>query len=949
MLIPFTPIRTLAKILLLLMAPGGKTPVNVPVSITVPQQQQTITSRLMQLGPVVTKYEQGFLLQFYLSSAAYRITNEQMDVIMGGMNSDEKYMIWNGRADPSRALGAYIIQKGYLQQQSPGSSSSSYGHDVSPPPSSSLSNTGQGLAQHFEEDRRKWAPTLSEALQDNNISFGVRIVPGSRQANVRPLHGEPITMPPGTIEKYKAQGDITSLRAIRDQLRKEYKENHKKWFRPKNYSDLCDQLDLAENSLIDLGHYEYPQMQKVREMAKNGQMDQMRARRKEVETLLGDNRCFSGWRRNDEGGRKVLLLEKRCLDMAVNNELTKPFQALAVAEGPEVKAALLEIYRRYHHGYPDLHDSFVQNAAFNIIEAAHALARRQHPNGDQVIAETQEAYKRERDAELAPATQQAASSSAASMSQPTTTAAITTASTASSSTASHAQAPATSEVPATGTSTSSASSLMPDTTSIILDLEQGVAIDHMALDMVSTGQTRDQIPEVAVSPEVFDSILSDMNVDLMDIPVQDQIIHSLEIAQNVRELSAHLSTLSNQVFSRYNNLDLCDLAVEALVNESIQTIQTTDNLNTMISHVVMVNHVLSDLQDIVQQRPSLLARSPGIIARGVRTFALRCNPAGQLVATIEFWVDTLHFVADVTIGRLYLKPEDYQARIDNFSDGLSKLSPSKLAQLDADGWTQVLAIISADLCWGRIGLKGTIKYLQTLDKLGKTTQEALVFAEKLRQGVDVVLAKNPITIFKNKAVNRLANGIDEIKAPVKEVINSARALLESEYAKLLAVLEHEIAALKPIFDGTRKGWGAFSNKVIKINYEHILGMNPRFNGTGGVTGIGGFHHDMMNAIEKSGIFEFTNKVVHASGFYSARLLHNGNFIKDITFFPSTWSRKQVMNAIFEAYDNFKASGAKGVLKSDGKWLIEGVTKEGITIEMYVTQNALITTAYPILK
>jgi len=945
MLIPFTPVKTLAKILLLLMAPGGKTPVNVPVSITAPQQQQTITSRLMELGPVVTKYEQGFLLQFYLSSTAYLITNEQMDMIMSGMNSDEKCMIWSGRADPSRALGAYIIQKGYcVPQESPGSSSSSYsyGPEVSLPPSSSLS----GLDQYYGQFRH---PTLSEGWQDfckkHNFSVGFRITSGLRQANVRPLHGEPITMPPGTIQQYKQQGDITSLRLIRDRLL----IDHSKWLQS-NYYDTKAKLIEAEQSLIDLGHHDYPQLQKMREIAKRGGMKELQARYDMVCDLVFDRRIGSGMRRKPEGGSYLLSLEKYYLEQIKNNPLVAPLQYLAIGEGPEMRLALVDVYKKYYCEFSLDRTYWEKRAGFNIIARAHELVLEKYPeNGQQIIAEAQEAYRREQAAQSPPVAQESASSSATPMNQPTTTAAITTATTASSSTASSTpQAPATSEAPATGANTSSAPSFMPDTAPIILDLEQNVAIDQRLLDMVSTDQTRDQIPEGAVSPEVFDSILSDMNVDLMDIPVQDQILHSLEIAQNVRELSAHLSTLSNQVCSRYNNLDFCDSAVEALVNESIQIIQTTDNLNTMISHVVMVNHVLSDLQDIVQQRPSLLARSPGIIARGVRTFALRCNPAGQLVATIEFWVDTLHFVADVTIGRLYLTPENYQKRIDNFSDGLSKLSPSKLAQLDADGWTQVLAIMSADWCWGRIGVKGAIKYLQTLDKLGKTTQEALVFAEKLRQGVDVVLAKNPLIIFKNNAKIRLANGIDEIKAPVKEVINSARALLESECAKLLAQLEYEIAALKPIFDGTRKGWGAFSNKVIKINYEHILGMSPRFNGKGSASGMGGFHHDFMGAIEQSGLIKFVNKVIDKTGVYSATIIVNGTEIPGKTFFPAIWSRKQVMAAIFEAYDNFKKSGIEPVLRNDLKYKIRGITKEGIEIEMYVTQNMLITSAYPIL-
>jgi hypothetical protein len=95
--------------------------------------------------------------------------------------------------------------------------------------------------------------------------------------------------------------------------------------------------------------------------------------------------------------------------------------------------------------------------------------------------------------------------------------------------------------------------------------------------------------------------------------------------------------------------------------------------------------------------------------------------------------------------------------------------------------------------------------------------------------------------------------------------------------------------------------------------------------------------------------KFVNKVVDKTGAYKADLIVNGVKIPGKTFFPVTWSRKQVMDAIVEAYDNFKATGAKGLKSPDGKWVIQGITKEGIKIEMCITENALVKTAYPILR
>ena len=69
-------------------------------------------------------------------------------------------------------------------------------------------------------------------------------------------------------------------------------------------------------------------------------------------------------------------------------------------------------------------------------------------------------------------------------------------------------------------------------------------------------------------------------------------------------------------------------------------------------------------------------------------------------------------------------------------------------------------------------------------------------------------------------------------------------------------------------------------------------------------------------------------------------------IPDKTFFPAHWSRKDVIEKIYEAYDDFKKSGANATLIPNGTYKINGFTKEGIEIEMLVTQKGVINTAYP---
>ncbi len=117
----------------------------------------------------------------------------------------------------------------------------------------------------------------------------------------------------------------------------------------------------------------------------------------------------------------------------------------------------------------------------------------------------------------------------------------------------------------------------------------------------------------------------------------------------------------------------------------------------------------------------------------------------------------------------------------------------------------------------------------------------------------------------------------------------------------------------------------------------------------GAPHIGGFHIDHMNRIEKSGILEFSNKVMHKDGFYSAELLFNGKTAKrTATFFPVHWTNEQVIDAIFEAYDNFIKKNSTPKIKPNGTFTIHGHLKNDIVIEIYLTKKGEIITAYPLL-
>gem|GEM_PF-1287893 len=187
--------------------------------------------------------------------------------------------------------------------------------------------------------------------------------------------------------------------------------------------------------------------------------------------------------------------------------------------------------------------------------------------------------------------------------------------------------------------------------------------------------------------------------------------------------------------------------------------------------------------------------------------------------------------------------------------------------------------------------------------------------------------------------------IPEAVMPIKNVIQESATALGLFYADFMKKLEPEIATLRSIFDNKMKGFGEFGNKYIKIDYKHILGMDLFFD-CHGLPKLSGFHHDFMNAIEQSRIIEFSNKIIQKSGCYCADLTVGGIAIPKKTFFPAHWSQEKVVSSIYEAYDSFVQSGVKALLEKNGKYRVEGITREGIKIEMFITQKGKITTAYP---
>jgi hypothetical protein len=434
---------------------------------------------------------------------------------------------------------------------------------------------------------------------------------------------------------------------------------------------------------------------------------------------------------------------------------------------------------------------------------------------------------------------------------------------------------------------------------------------------------------------------------------QKQLIAALESHNNKNSLVYAINQITQSVLdiASRNNYSV-HMDVENALDTSIDMLKATDNQDVFLFHTAFVDYVLCDIEDQVSehtdQQATLLQRVPALITRGVTTFFKALNPKTQIKNTCEFVVSTAHFAVDVMLGKLYLSEKKYQQRIDDFWSTCAALSPSNLAKLEAEQWVDIVAQLAAD-CVFLGGVSKTVMYLKEIGAVSKAQQNVARVAQKLKNAVDISLAEQPLVVTAEGIIFRATNEMKKFGCTTKEIISDSRKLLESARTGLLANLEKEMEYLRKIFDGKVKGFAECANKYIKPNYEHIFGMEFTF-GRKGLTKVCGFHHDIVNLVEKSGIIEFANKIVYENGLYKATLRHNGNIVKQTaTFFPSHWSREQVMNKIYEAYVNFIRSGSKPNLAKDGKYIIKGTIEEGIEIEMYITKNGHVVTAYPILE
>ena len=462
-----------------------------------------------------------------------------------------------------------------------------------------------------------------------------------------------------------------------------------------------------------------------------------------------------------------------------------------------------------------------------------------------------------------------------------------------------------------------------------------------------------------------------------------------------RSDSCHAVANGFEIIARQvlGNASLCNLQhvadMQVSIDQSLDIIRAPKNDVEFVFHVATVDHVLTDLQTqsevVAEGGPTLWERTPGLLARAVTMFVLRVNPVEQAkdwgslalmgvnlleqgvlavgdaalhpITTAEkiyyatekvceFVINTACFTSDAVSDIYHLAPEERLQRMNDYWQKAEVFYKTIEPHLTAENIVDVTATITADIVAGK-GFCSVYRYTKDLHVLSKVNQHATKMVKSFKRAIDTHLTDNPVVVTAEGIVFKMSSGMKNFDKVPREIINSTKTLLESVYAPIALKLKEEIDLIRQTIK-LPFGFAEFSHKQIKIAYEHILGLEIYLTKKGKIA-LSGFHHDYQNAIEKSRVIDFTKKIIDENGCYKVDLIVDGSRIPGKTFFPANWSREKVVNKIYEAYDYFIKNGAIIERENGGKYLISGLTSEGIKIEMYITKAGEITTAYPKLK
>jgi hypothetical protein len=372
------------------------------------------------------------------------------------------------------------------------------------------------------------------------------------------------------------------------------------------------------------------------------------------------------------------------------------------------------------------------------------------------------------------------------------------------------------------------------------------------------------VREIAQKTYEARSDYKELVTSFMAIDVNQATMTILENNNSYESVANEMSDLAKHVFANAHHCNLSNLpTIESHVYNSIDAMRTAQDHPTFIFNFSMVSHTLGDIQQlahaILSGRHPVLERSSELLTRGFDKFFRGLNPITQVSnighlasdlgsflkkGGIALWNDpitithngitsvftltelirnTADFTSDLTVGKLYLSPEEYKQRIDTFCEIMEPLQG-----VTAEHCTDFVAQVAADVVFCK-GLGNAYTFLKEVDVLGKLGKSAAAVARTFKKGFDTHLANNPIVVTTEGVIFQMSNDLKNIGGAAKEIITDSKTLLENttavESATAGAIDTSLLTDLKTIGNNTWKSPAGLIYKPDKKfgnRIQHVL-------------------------------------------------------------------------------------------------------------------------------
>lgn len=303
------------------------------------------------------------------------------------------------------------------------------------------------------------------------------------------------------------------------------------------------------------------------------------------------------------------------------------------------------------------------------------------------------------------------------------------------------------------------------------------------------------------------------------IPIDVDLVsaHILETSNSTEQVADEMSDLAHDVLSNARHCHLMNLPkIETEIHHSIDAIRTAQDQPTFIFNFSMVNRTLSDLQQIahailtgkhpiIEKSSELLTESLGAFITGLDPFkqaesmqglisdlglflkkegaALWNDPITEInngistVFTITQLIrNVADFTSDLTVGKLYLSPEEYKQRIDTLCKTMEPLQ-----SITARQCFHFAGQIAADFAFTK-GIGTAYRFLKELDFLDKINKSASGIVLRLKNGFDTRLANNPIVVTAEGVKIKLSNAMHNLN---NNGVEKMLSIAQKHYLKIL--------------------------------------------------------------------------------------------------------------------------------------------------------------------